>query len=380
MGDIMFSKTEKLLDSFLSMGVPGYDFIVFKDGECIFRKMGGHSNLEEKIKMTGNERYNIYSCSKLITCVAALKLYEDGLFSLDDKLCDYIPEYKEIFLQTENGPQKSDKDILIRHLFNMTAGFTYNLNQKSITECRNDTNGRCETLKQIKYMANDTMNFKAGEGWAYSFCHDVLAAFVEVVSGERFGEYVRKNIFEPLGMSRSTFLLPEEELDTICEQYIFDNNSKTAKNCGKEIMYYKFGSMYESGGAGAISTVDDYMKLLEALRTGALLKSETVDLMLCDCLDEKLRKGYWYPDYGYGLGVRTPKFDMNTTDFGWGGAAGAYWAIDRQNGISVYYAQHMLNSPNKQGRYTLYATLKEDLFGTAQKSDFALDSKLSQYV
>ncbi len=376
----MFEKTKKLLDSFIDMGVPGYDCIVLKDGEPIFRRTKGYSSLEKQIPMCGNERYNIYSCSKLITCVAALKLYEEGLFSLDDKLCDYIPEYKEVFLQSQNGPQKSDKDILIRHLFNMTAGFSYNLNRKSITECQNDTNGRCDTLKQIKYMAKDAMNFKAGEAWAYSLCHDVLAAFVEVVSGERFGEYVRNNIFEPLGMSRSTFLLPEDELDTICEQYIFDNNSKTAKNCGKKIMYYKFGSMYESGGAGAISTVEDYMKLLEALRTGTILKPETVDLMLCDCLGEKLRQYYWYPDYGYGLGVRTPMHDKGTTDFGWGGAAGAYYAIDRQNGITMYYAQHLLNSPNKQERYILYATVKEDLFGSQSNSGFVLDSKLSQYV
>ena len=191
---------------------------------------------------------------------------------------------------------------------------------------------------------------------------------------------MKQNILDPLGMKDTTFMLPDSELDTVSCQYRFDAETGKAVNCGKQIQIYKLGSEYESGGAGCISTVEDYIKLLEALRTGALLKSETVDLMLCDCLDEKLRKGYWYPDYGYGLGVRTPMPDMGTTDFGWGGAAGAYWAIDRQNGISMYYAQHMLNSPNKQERYMLYATLKEDLLGLDQKSDFILDSKLSQYV
>ena len=139
--------------------------------------------------------------------------------------------------------------------------------------------------------------------------------------------------------------------------------------------------MYESGGAGAISTVEDYIKLLESLRKGdKILKSETVDLMLKDCMTENLRKYYWYPDYGYGLGVRSPMPQEGTTDFGWGGAAGSYYAIDRENGITMYYAQHMLNSPNKQQRYILYATVKEDLFGKERSKDFTLDSKLSQFV
>ena len=82
----MFEKTIKLLDSFIEMGVPGFDCIVLKDGEPIFRRTKGFSNLEAKVQMNGKERYNIYSCSKLITCIAALQLYEKGLLGLEDKL------------------------------------------------------------------------------------------------------------------------------------------------------------------------------------------------------------------------------------------------------------------------------------------------------
>lgn len=377
----MFENTIKMLDSFLDMGIPGYDCIVLKDGEPIFRRTKGYSNLEDKIPMKGDERYNIYSCSKLITCVAALQLYEKGLLGLDDKLSDYIPEYSQMQVRCEGGSRAAQNPILIRNLFNMTGGFSYNTGSASIKAAQSDTNGRCGTVETVKYLAGDALRYEPGEGWEYSLCHDVLAAVVEVVSGERFGLYVKKNIFDPLLMNNSTFLLPPEELDSICGQYIFDTKTKTAKNCGKNIMYYKFGSMYESGGAGAISTVEDYIKLLEALRKGdIILKRETVDLMLKDCMTENLRKYYWYPDYGYGLGVRTPMPQEGTTDFGWGGAAGAYFAVDRENGIVMYYAQHMLNSPNKQQRYILYATVKEDLFGKGKSNDFELDSKLSQFV
>ena len=115
----MLEKTVKLLDSFLDMGIPGYDCIVLKDGEPIFRRTKGYSNLEDKIPMKGDERYNIYSCSKLITCVAALQLYEKGLLSLDDKLSDYIPEYRKMQVRCEGGLKDAKNPILIRHLFNM---------------------------------------------------------------------------------------------------------------------------------------------------------------------------------------------------------------------------------------------------------------------
>ena len=76
----MFEKTKRFCDSFLDMGVPGFDLAVYKDGECILRHMNGYSDLENKVKMNGSERYNIYSCSKPITVVAAMQLFAQGKF------------------------------------------------------------------------------------------------------------------------------------------------------------------------------------------------------------------------------------------------------------------------------------------------------------
>ena len=107
----------------------------------------------------------------------------------------------------------------------------------------------------MKYLAKDPLLFEPGERWEYSLCHDVLAAFVEVVSGERFEEYVRKNIFEPLSMNDSTFMLPESKLETLAQQYYYENNKPNA--FGRSIMGYKIGREYASGCAGGISTLDD---------------------------------------------------------------------------------------------------------------------------
>lgn len=364
----MFENLKRFCDSFLDYGVPGFDIAVYKDGECIFRHWGGFSDLENKIKMNGKERYNIYSCSKPITCTAALQLWEKGLFSLDDRLSDYMPFFKNMTVQTENGIVAAKSPILIKHLFEMTAGFSYDVNSKSLIKCREETGGRCPTVEAMKYLAKEPLLFEPGDRWEYSLCHDVLAALVEVISGEKFEDYVRKNIFEVLGMQNSTFMLPEKEKDTLAEQYSFWEDGP--RNIGKNPCGYKFGSEYASGGAGAISTVDDYMKFLEGLRTNKLLKPETLKLMITDRLSEHQKRTYTAREkHGYGLGVRCPKGIPTYTDFGWGGAAGAYLAVDMEKGISIYLAMHLTGSPVQSVRGLVYRFVKAELFGTEQLED-----------
>jgi CubicO group peptidase (beta-lactamase class C family) len=370
----MFEKTKAFCDSFLDLGVPGFDFAVYQDGKCILRHMNGYSDLENKVKMTGDERYNIYSCSKVITCVAAMQLWEKGLFSLEDKLSDYMPEFNGMTVKTENGIQKAEHPILIRHLFEMTAGFSYHCRSPHIITAISETDGRCPTRETMKYLAKEPLLFEPGDRWEYSLCHDVLAALVEIISGEKFETYVKKNIFDIAGMSRSSFMLPEEELNTIAEQYRFENGR--AVNVGKNIVSYKLGSEYASGGAGGISTVDDYIKFLEALRTHKLLKSETLKLMMTDRLTEWQKRTYWtQATHGYGLGVRCPKGDKQYTDFGWGGAACAYLAVDVENKISLYFGAHLLSSPAQGLRSMLYRFIRAELIDRGELDSLYKDLK-----
>lgn len=355
----MFEKLKDFCDSFLERGLPGFDLVVYKDGECVLRHTNGYSDLENNIKMNGKERFNLYSCSKPITCTAALQLWEKGLFSLEDKLSDYMPEFEEMTVKTDTGVKKAENPILIKHLFGMTAGFSYNTSSPHLLKCIEETQGRCPTRETMKYLAKEPLLFEPGTRWFYSLCHDVLAALVEVISGEKFEDYVKKNIFDVLGMKDTTFLLPKEELDTISQQYRFENGK--AVNVGKEIVSYKLGSEYASGGAGAISTVDDYIKFAEGLRTNVLLKPETLDLMTTNNGKR--------PDarYGYGLGVRCSKGIEGYKDFGWGGAACSYLAIDKENAISMFFGAHLLTSPVQGFRIVLPSFVLAELGG----NDFA---------
>jgi CubicO group peptidase (beta-lactamase class C family) len=283
------------------------------------------------------------------------------LFSLEDKLSDYMLEFAEMTVRTGEGIKKAEKPILIKHLFEMTAGFSYDCNSPHLKKCIDETDGKCPTREVMKYLAKEPLLFEPGDRWNYSLCHDVLAAFVEVVSGEKFEEYVKKNIFDVVGMNNSTFMLSDSEIETIAPQYRFEDGK--AVNVGKPIFNYKIGTEYASGGAGGISTVDDYIKFLECLRTYKLLKPETVKLMMTDRLTDEQKRTYSTKDtHGYGLGVRCPKGDERYIDFGWGGAAGAFLAIDVHNAVSIYFGAHLLSSPAQGLRSTIYRFVRAELF------------------
>lgn len=339
----MFNELTNILDGFINDGIPGYDCIVLHKGNVIYRHMNGYSDKQAKIPVSGNERYNLYSASKMITCTAALILYEKNLISLEDKLYEYMPEFRDMYVKDGQYIRKASKHITVENLFCMTAGFSYNLNSPMLQRVREDTNGKCPTREVMRYLAKEPLLFEPGERWEYSLCHDVLAALVETVSGVTFGEFVKKHIFDPLGMKNSTYKLDDSQIDTVSTQYTYNAEKGVIEPRSKAIDY-KLGSEYESGGAGCISTLTDYTLFLEALRKGELLSKETVRLMSKNRLVKKQLEGYWVEGRGYGLGVACANDEFPDAPFGWGGAAGAYPLIDINHELTFFYIQHVLNT------------------------------------
>jgi CubicO group peptidase (beta-lactamase class C family) len=201
---------------------------------------------------------------------------------------------------------------------------------------------------------------------------------VEGVAGENFASFVQKNIFDPIGMKNSYFHLTDDLVPRMAMQYKFDAAQNKAVEYGLRNEHV-FGPNFESGGAGCISCVDDYILFAETLthkgvapNGNRILSERAVDLMRSDCLDENTRPDFnWdaFRGYGYGFGVRTfidrAKGGSLTSlgDFGWGGAAGAYASVDTLHNVSFYYAQHVLSSPNRHLRPWLYNTIRADLLG-----------------
>lgn len=360
----MFTNLENLLNKYLELGIPGFDCVVFQNGKQVYRCIKGFSNLASHIPMQGKERFNLYSCSKLITVTAALQLYDKKLFSMDDDVSLYLPQFRYLSVRDDNGViRPAVSPLRIRHLFNMTAGFNYDTNMPIFDEVRQNTDGRCPTQETINALARVPLLFDPGTRFEYSFCHDVLAALVEQISKMRFSAYVKKHIFDQVGMMHSTFAPTKEDVSSLMEQYIFCDGELW--NCGKNIQYYKFGTEYESGGAGCISSTEDYIMFLEALRCNTLISSHLVDLMSTNTLTSTQQEAFFLNDcgYGYGLGVRCPKETTNnkTSDFGWGGAAGSYAVIDRKNKLTVFYAQHAIDAPNSEMKREIIRCVHRDL-------------------
>ena len=195
----MFAKIEEKLNDFMSYGIPWNDLVIYHKGKCVYRSMRGTLDLEGKIPVTGKEKINIFSCSKVITCTAALMLYEKGLFRLGDLLSDYFPEYAQMTVKEKDGTLRAAKTpIRIKDLFCMTAGFTYDLRSPAMKRLREETAGVCATRDFARYLAEDPLAYEPGESWQYSLAHDVLAALVEAISDTDFDEFCKKNIFDPL--------------------------------------------------------------------------------------------------------------------------------------------------------------------------------------
>ncbi len=351
-----FDALTEYLDRFHLAGIPYFDCAVWHGGKCVYRHMSGYLDPEKTVPVKGDELYHIYSASKVITSTAALMLCEMGGIDLDAPLYDYIPEYRHMQVKGSDGTLREARNpILVRHLLSMQAGFGYDLSLEPIQRVVRETNGECPTLDVVRALAEAPLYHEPGECFRYSLAHDVLAGLIECASGVSFGAFAKKHIFNVLGMKDTTYLPSDDLLSRLAPQYRFEGES-TPRLIGSENVY-RFGRRYECGGAGCVSTLDDYVRFLEGLRTGALLSPAMLEKMSTDCLTGEMRAGYSAAPtrYGYGLGVRCPKpkdavppheteAGTPVLDIGWGGAAGAYVALDVTNGISIYYAQHVLNS------------------------------------
>ena len=183
-----------------------------------------------------------------------------------------------------------------------------------------------------------------------------------MISGMTFGEYVKKNIFDVCGMENSAFLI--NETNKLVNQYKYNPENDKVEECTKDNVF-RIGTKYESGGAGCVSTVEDYIKFLEAIRTYKLLKKETVDLLSANQLTKEQIEmpTYWVQGKrGFGLGQQCPTAENTRPDFGWGGAAGAHYFIDRTNNITAYFGTHVLGYEKFQQTRTKITDIIQEIY------------------
>ncbi len=372
-----FTKLKNCMDKFVrEYNTPGVDCIVYRNHEMLYRYYAGMSDIENSKKTDGSELYLIFSMTKMLTCTAALQLFEQGKYQMSDPVSKFMPEFEKMRISDaelnsentakittgsamgENGENNCDgyaeNPITIKDLFTMGAGFDYALSDDAITTALSA--GKTSTRELVGAMSQKVLGFEPGTRFRYSLCHDVLGALIEIWSGQKLGEYMKDHIFEPLGMQNTFFGLPDDEvqLSRMAVRYTCDADGNLQK-LPLECMY-NLSDDYESGGAGLTSCTEDYAVFLDALACGGTAKNgntilapETVELMKTNHLKGQQCDDFVQlrPGYGYGLGVRThmdKKISGSLSpvgEFGWDGAAGAFSMVDTENKLSLTYFQSM---------------------------------------
>ncbi|MFB5678875.1 serine hydrolase domain-containing protein [Paenibacillus terreus] len=357
---------DSLLRSFLKEGPAGCALSVVRRGETLYEGYFGYADLAEKRPIEPDTIYRLFSLSKVVTCTAALLLYEKGLYLMTDPLYEYLPEFRNVLVHRQGvdgtlytSPAVSP--IRINDLFTMTSGLTMHGN-------RNETERQVSklSLKDIpnlrtmaKRLADIPLAFDPGTRWNYGFSHDVLGALIEVLSGKSFGEFLNEELFEPLSMRDTFFRIPENKKERMSMLYSRAEDNALTPNMDSEI-YYEPDWKIEFGGHGLLSTLHDYGRFTQMLSRGGewngnrLLGRKTIELMATNHLNRQPlgdfeAVGTW-SGYGYGLGVRVmidrAKGGSNSTvgEFGWGGAAGTWMAVDPKEELSIVYMHQLMPS------------------------------------
>ena len=377
---------QNTLSRFVSSGqIAGCAVRVLRKDDILFEGSFGYADIEKKVKMSSeNTIFPIASMSKVVTVAGVMQLYEQGLFKMWDPVSEYLPGFKspKIAKEKPDGTYEivdAGGEVTMRQLFTMTSGVPYGWGDTAA--------GRIRIEKEKEYMASGEpfpgtvayanlvgglpLAFEPGEKWMYGFSIDVLGAVLEVLTGRSLGEYLKENIFDPLGMKDTGFFVPAENHSRIATLYHINEGLKPDQRD-----YPSSKPEFESGGGGLFSTVPDYSRFAQMLLHGGtldgvrILGCKTVDLISTDHLTPEQRKSdSWDTQrgYGYGLGVRVmtnPELagiNGSVGEWGWDGAFGNWFCVDPKESLTCVYLT--TNLPGDHYRFipklmaSMYASL-----------------------
>ena len=308
--------------------VAGVNLLVEQDGQEVCYCQAGMADREGNRPMSRDTIFRLYSQSKPITAAAAMILMERGELDLCQPVSDFLPAFAEQFyVANENSigdaaaggkagkeapaeeqgamngghgtagtAAEQRKPVLqpmrVFDLLRMTSGLAYpdemTLAGRQTAAVFEEMDRRLFTKEAMTTreaadaLAGCTLAFEPGSSWRYGTSADVLGAVVEVISGMRFGEFLEKELFGPLGMKDTAFWVPKEKQERLAVTY------ETVKGPeGTSLVRYEGNHLaicnrmdkppaFESGGAGLASTLDDYMRFARMLRQGGILDGTRV--------------------------------------------------------------------------------------------------------
>ena len=371
-------KLTNYLESLIpDLGIPSVDCVVYQNHKEIYRHMCGTVDAERTVPVSPTQKYIMFSMTKVMTMTAFMQLVEQGKISLEDEVSKFLPTYANLKVETESGAEDLKTPLKMKHLVSMQSGLDYDLNRPGIVRVLKEKGMKATTREIVDSFPETPLKFEPGTRFLYSLSHDVVAAVIEVVSGMSFGEYLKKNVWEPLGIKNTFFAKPfNDDVEGLARQNMFygiKDIRPMEQSCN-----YQLTECYESGGAGLISCTEDYARLADALACGGvgmtgarILKPETVEIFKNNLLGpasrEDLRVNMGRIGYGYGVGMQIfmdPEEADSTAPagiFGWDGAAGSAIQMDTASATSFVFTMHVRNMGIVY--FNVHPKLRDMIFG-----------------
>ncbi len=362
MNMVKLERITDMLKGQVKDGIKGCAACVLKDGHPIYKSWQGMADEARNIPWTEDTIVRLYSMTKPITAAAAMILLDRGQLDLNDKVSWFIPGFKGQKVWTEDGLVPVNNEVSIKHLLNMTSGLCYpddwfpagkemsKLYAKLDEEYK--AGNPSDTLTYANLIGQQPLAFQPGEKWLYGTSADVLGAVIEVVSGKKLGDFLREELFEPLGMVDTDFYVPEEKLCRFAENYQWENGKLipcTWQHLGLTYLCRKKPE-FESGGAGLCSTMNDYAAFATMLMNGGeyrgrrILSRNAVKFLttaqLTDAQDSLIdwesMEGY---SYGNLMRISKQAYGISTRkgEYGWDGWLGCFFCNDPENGYTFMY-------------------------------------------
>ena len=314
----------------------------------------GWADKEAQTPLRADHIFRVFSNTKLVTSCAALLLFEEGKFKLDDAIENYIPQLGNRKVLRPGAASLDDTEpangsITIRHLMSHSSGLSYGFFDpgtvifKAYNE-RGVLNPTTTLAQMVDVLADLPLIYHPGTSWEYSVAIDVLARLVEVISGQPFDKFIQARIFNPLGMVDTGFVVPEKDRGRLAAYYVGADLMEPMKPGLTRNDDYPHPGAYVrpfarfDGGAGLTSTLPDMVALIRSLLPGGktLLRPETI----AAAMTNQLPDGQWIrfammgemPGQAYGLAgglILKPSPFMHPDAAGelyWGG--GGYTMVD----------------------------------------------------
>jgi CubicO group peptidase (beta-lactamase class C family) len=371
---------EHLEREFVASGVlAGCQVAVARHGHVAYARSFGLMDRERAKPVRDDAIWRIYSMTKPITSVALMMLYERGAFQLDEPVARYVPSWRDhrvwvSGLGDEMVTERPERLVTFRDLLRHTSGLTYggrlgDYCALPIDACYEEAAirepGSSDSMATfLEKLGRVPLAYQPGSAWLYSLATDACGALVEVISGRPFADFLRDEIFEPLGMVDTGFHVPADKLDRFAANYRQEPDGGLTLADDPVSGAYAREPGFKSGGGGLVATTADYLRFCEMLRRGGeldgarILGPRTVELMRLNHLPggrDVLQLAYSadvrevQAGVGFGLGfamsldaVRSG--GLSACDYYWGGAAMTLFWIDPKEDLSVVFMTQLMPS------------------------------------